>query len=276
MQLEHDIERLEALSGTPRIVYRQNAEVRTFSPNERVVRIESREMPRKFVRAKGISAESLAEHYVAQLSGPERVAGRNADLLMLRPRDAWRFGYRVWLDRDSGLVLKWQTVAPSGRVLEQAAFSELDMDTPVSGAQIAAMMNDVVGYRVITKSRDPATLQAHGWQLPVPVDGFMLLNCTQKHKRAANGETPQAPPEVRKTRESGVQCVYSDGLASISVFLEPYSEERHGSYQGQELRLGATHTLSGRVASDGWVTMVGEVPLATLHRFASAIKQTAH
>ena len=264
------IERLEALNGTPRIVYRQNAEVRTFSPNDRIVRIESREMPRKLQRAEGISGESLLAHYAAQMSGRERIAGKDADLLQLRPRDAWRFGYRVWLDRASGLVLKWQTVTPGGRVLEQAAFSELDMGAPVSGAQIEAMMNDVVGYRVITASRNPTTLEANGWALPIPVEGFKLLSCAEKQKLkdAAKAQTQQL-------RLASVQCVYSDGLASISVFLEPYSEERH-AYNGQELRLGATHTLSGRVTEEGWVTMVGEVPLATLRLFASAIKQIPH
>ncbi|QIL78688.1 transcriptional regulator [Diaphorobacter sp. HDW4A] len=264
------IERLEALSGTPRIVYRQNAEVRTFSPNDRVVRIESREMPRKFVRAKGISGESLLAHYAVQLSGHERIASKDADLLQLRPRDPWRFGYRVWLDHASGLVLKWQTVTSGGRVLEQAAFSELDMNTPVGGVQIEAMMNDVVGYRVITESRTATSLEAHGWTLPIPVEGFVLLNCAEKQKPDV-----AAKSNVQQLRVASVQCVYSDGLASLSVFLEPYSEERH-AYNGQELRLGATHTLSGRVAGDAWVTMVGEVPLATLHLFASAIKQMPH
>ncbi|MBF5003257.1 MucB/RseB C-terminal domain-containing protein [Diaphorobacter sp. NR2-3-3-1] len=256
------IERLEALSGTPRIVYRQNAEVRTFSPNDRVVRIESREMPRKFARAKGISGDALVAHYAAQFGGHERIAGKDADLLQLRPRDAWRFGYRVWLDHASGLVLKWQTITPGGRVLEQAVFSELELTAPVGGAQIESMMNDVVGYRIIAGARAPTTMETHGWTLPVPVEGFMLLSCEEKRK-------------LGDVAKASVQCVYSDGLASISVFLEPYNEERH-AYNGQELRLGATHTLSGRVAGDAWVTMVGEVPLATLRLFASAIKQLPH
>lgn len=266
----HQIERLEAMTGSPRIVYRQNAEVRTFIPNDRVVRIESREMPRKFVRAEGISGDSLLAHYVAQLSGHERIAGKDADLLQLRPRDASRFGYRMWLDHESGLMLKWQTVAPSGRVLEQAGFTAIDMSSPAGAAQIESMMNDVVGYRVVNESRTPTSLEANGWTLPIPVDGFVLLNCAEKRQL---GE--QAKSSVQPLRIASVQCVYSDGLASISVFLEPYSEERH-AYNGQELRLGATHTFSGRVASDGWVTLVGEVPLATLRLFASAIKQMPH
>ena len=265
------IERLEALTGKPRIVYRQNAEVRTFMPNERVVRIESREMLRKWARTKGIDAESLSAHYAAQLGQGERVADKDTDLLQLRPRDAARFGYRVWLDHASGLVLKWQTVAPSGRVLEQAAFSELDMDAPHGGAQLEAMMNDVVGYRVVSETRVPTTLEAAGWALPVPVDGFVLLNCS--HAQSQNKDDDRAARAASRA-SLGVQCVYSDGLANISVFLEPYSEEAH-PYPGQELRLGATHTLSARVAGDTWVTMVGEVPLSTLHRFASAIKQTS-
>ena len=129
---------------------------------------------------------------------------------------------------------------------------------------LQAMMNDVIGYRVVSEPRLPTTLAVNGWLLPIPVDGFVLLSCEQKQK---------IHPQPART--AMVQCVYSDGLASISVFLEPFSEERH-RYEGQELRLGATHTLSGRVAGDSWVTMIGEVPLATLRRFASAIKQAPH
>ena len=261
----HQIERIEALTGSPRVVYRQNADVRTFMVDDRVVRIDSRDMPRKFARTKGIDAESLAAHYEVEASGhDQRVAGMESDVLQLRARDAWRFSYRIWLDRKSGLMLKWQTLAPNGRVLEQAAFSDLEMSAPVGVAQMQAMMNDVIGYRVVSEPRLPTTLAVNGWLLPIPVDGFVLLSCEQKQK---------IHPQPART--AMVQCVYSDGLASISVFLEPFSEERH-RYEGQELRLGATHTLSGRVAGDSWVTMIGEVPLATLRRFASAIKQAPH
>lgn len=260
---EQQIERVEALSGTPRIVYRQNADVRTFMPDDRVVRIDTREMPRRFPRAKGIDAASLAKGYAVDVLGSERVAGREADLLQLRSRDAYRFGYRIWLDRQSGLVLKWQTLTPGGKLLEQAAFMDLEPSTPMSGTQIRSMMNDVVGYRVMQQPRFPTTLEAHGWQLPVPVEGFVLLNCAQRQKL-----------HLQPLRSAQVQCVYSDGLATISVFLEPYREDRH-AFEGQELRVGATHTLSARVAGDSWVTLVGEVPLTTLQRFASAIKQTS-
>lgn len=260
---DQQIERLEALSGTPRIVYRQNADVRTFFPQDRVVRVDTREMPRKFPRAKGIDAQSLSQSYAAELGGLQSVAGRNAALLQLRSRDALRFGYRIWLDQESGLILKWQTVTPGGKVLEQATFTELELSTPAGAAQIQNMMNDVVGYRVIHQHKFPTTLESNGWQLPVPVNGFVLLDCSQKQK---------LHPQPLRTAQ--VQCVYSDGLASISVFLEPFNEDRH-PFEGQELRVGATHTLSARVLGDSWVTIIGEVPLTTLQRFASAIKHTS-
>lgn len=264
---ERQIERMEALSGNPRIVYRQNAEVRSFLPAKRVVKITSRDMPRKFALPHGVDEGMLAAHYVAQLSGHEQLISRTADVLDLRPRDALRFGYRIWLDRESGLVLKWQTISAGGKVLEEAGFSRLALETPVGGAQIEAMMNDVVGYRVVRDARAVTTLHDHGWSLHVPVPGFVLLNCTQTSlvpdnaDKAALAAAPLTP----------VQCVYSDGLATVSVFLEAYGEDQR-AYEGQGMRLGATQTLSMRVAQNGWVTMVGEVPLLTLRRFASAIK----
>ena len=283
---ERQIERLEALSGSPRIVYRENAQVRTFLPQERVVRIQARAMPGKFPRAENLDGANLSVHYAAQLQGEERVAGVDADVVQFRPRDAWRFGYRAWIDRASGLVLKWQTIAPSGRVLEQAAFSDLDMSVPVSAQQMSAMMNDVVGFRVLKAHREITTMQAHGWQLPVQVDGFVLLECSQQHAGVQEpGSQPQPQSQQQQQQQqqqsptdhppSMVQCVYSDGLASISLFLERHVREQRAN-EGQAMRLGATHTLTGRVAGDAWVTMVGEVPLATLRRFASAIKQAAH
>jgi len=70
------------------------------------------------------------------------------------------------------------------------------------------------------------------------------------------------------------QCVFSDGLAAVSVFIEPYDAARRESYhEGQSADAGATHLLARHVGDTGWVTVVGEVPPQTLKRFAQEVSR---
>ena len=82
-----------------------------------------------------------------------------------------------------------------------------------------------------------------------------------------NAPGDDAPDAAAKV----LQAIYSDGLATVSVFVEPYDAQRHG--RSQQTSIGATQTLTRR-EGDWWVTLVGDVPAATLRDFASALTRT--
>lgn len=254
------LERVEALSGTPRTVFRRNDEVRTFLPQSRVVRTDQREASGIFPRVPVVSGASISQFYGVRLLGQERVAGHVADVVWFKPQDSLRFGYRLWSERNTGLVVKLQTLGGDGRVLEQAAFSELDLNASVRAEQLSRMMDSTEGFKVVAPAVVNTTAQAEGWILRQPVAGFIAVSC---HRRSVSA-SENAP--------SVLQCLYSDGLASVSLFFESFDSQRHPA-EPQVSGMGATQLLAQRVPPDTWVTVVGEVPLQTLRLFAGQLER---
>lgn len=254
------VERVDTLSGTPRTVFRRSDEVRTFLPQARLVRTDQRDVAGIFPRVATVSGAAIAQYYATRFVGQERIAGHVADVVWFKPQDGLRFGYRLWSERDTGLVVKLQTLAADGRVLEQAAFSELDLNAGIKAAQLSRMMDATEGFKVVSAPAVKTTARAEGWSLRQPVPGFLPVNC---HRRAVSPDAEG--PHV-------LQCLYSDGLATVSLFFEPYDAARHPA-QPQASTMGATQLLAQRVAADVWVTAVGEVPLQTLKLFAGELER---
>ena len=251
------VERVEVLTGAPRSTFRRNDEVLTFLPEHRVVRAERRESLGLFPNLLKSSDSSIPEFYAARRLGAERVAGFDADVVQLVPKDMLRFGYRVWSERRTGLVIKLQTLDADGSVLEQAAFSELKLDSPIRADKLAQMMHPPHGWRVERAEVVKTTAAAEGWGLHGPVAGFKPVNC---YKRQVDGGAPGG----------AIQWIFSDGLASVSLFVEPYDGERHR--QEGVFAAGATQTLTRRI-DDWWLTVVGEVPPQTLKAFAQSLER---
>ena len=157
------MERVEALSGTPRTVFRRNDEVRTFLPQSGVVRSDRRDAAGLFPRVPLVDGTSISQFYSSRSMGQERVAGLMADVVWFKPVDTLRFGYKLWSEQETGLVVKLQTLASDGRVLEQAAFSELDLNAPVRVEQLSRMMDATAGYKVVANEVVKTTALAEGW-----------------------------------------------------------------------------------------------------------------
>ena len=225
----------------------------TFLPESRTVRSERREslglFPEQLLKP---DEGSIPEFYAARRVGSDRVAGFEADIVQVLPKDALRFGYRIWSEKKSGLVVKLQTLDEQGNVLEQAAFSELQLDAPVRMNKLAQMMAVPDGWKVEKADALKTTAAAEGWSLKAQVPGFKPMSC---YKRPVEGV---------------LQWIFSDGLASVSLFIEDYDRERH--VQEGVFASGATHTLTRRMR-DWWVTVVGEVPPQTLRNFALGLER---
>ena len=241
------VERVEMLTGQPRSTIRRDDEVLTFLPESRVVRSERRESLGLFPDLLKSSETAIAEFYSARRIGSDRVAGYEADVVQLSAKDNLRFGYRLWSEKQTGLVVKLQTLNIDGQVLEQVAFSELQLDANLRVEKLARMMGVPDGWRVQKAEAVKTTPQAEGWAMREAVAGFKLLSC---YKRPAEGV---------------MQWIFSDGLASVSLFIESYDRARH-SQEGLFV-IGATHSLTRRV-QDWWLTAVGEVPHYTLRAFS--------
>ena len=263
---EQQMERIESLTGTPRSVFRRNDQVITFLPQSRIAKIEKRDSLDMFHNLGRPGKSDIASYYTARLVGDERVAGFDADVVLLQPRDALRFGYKVWSEKKTGLVITLQTLAPDGKVLEQAAFSELDMDAPVKVDKLAQLMSKTTGYKVVKPELVRTTAIHEGWQLKTAVAGFQPVGCYKRPVLPSGGTLPPGTPP-----DNNMQWTFSDGLATVSLFVEAFDAQRHT--QEREMTMGATQMVMKRVGSDWWLTAVGEVPLPTLRLFAQSLER---
>jgi sigma-E factor negative regulatory protein RseB len=260
---DQQMERVETLTGAPRSIFRHNDQVVTFMPDHKVVRSEKRESLGMFPQLLQSTDNRIADYYKVRQEGTERVAGVEADIVLLAPKDNMRFGYRVWTEQKKGLVVKLQTLDTDGKVLEQAAFSELQLDAPVKMDKLLQMMGKVDGYRVEKPVLTKTTASAEGWLLKAPVAGFKPMSC---YKRPATALAPAGTA----AGEEPLQWIFSDGLASVSIFVEPFDRQRHG--QESSLSMGATQTIT-RQLDAYWVTVMGEVPMGTLKLFAGGLER---
>jgi sigma-E factor negative regulatory protein RseB len=269
---EQQMERVETLTGPPRSTFRRNDQVITFHADSKTALSEKRESLGLFPNLLKSSDSSLPQFYVARRVGSERVAGFDADVVQLAPKDGLRFGYRVWSEKKSGLVVKLQTLNAEGQVLEQAAFSDLQLDAPVSMAKLTQMMGNTEGYKVEKPELVKTTALAEGWVLKNLAPGFKPMSCFKRVVSAADGATP----------ENTLQWIFSDGLASVSLFVETFDRQRH--LQEGLLSMGATQMLTRRFTErpadktaekgqDWWLTLVGEVPPQTLTIFTQGLER---
>lgn len=179
--------------------------------------------------------------YRATLVKTGRVAGRDCQVVDLQPKDQWRYGYRLWLDHDTGLPLRIALIGDGGRPLEQMAFTELRTSKP----QVSDLRPSTTqGLRRVQNLKVNRVASDPGWRVAPPPPGFALRG-------------------GRRLGDS-VQLLYSDGLAGVSVYIEPVARNARGE---RALRRGAVnvHTLLGNGRR---VVAIGKVPAATVAYFA--------
>ena len=260
---QQQIERVDALTGAARSTFRRNDQVMTFLPDRRVVISETRDSLGLFPDLLSRADSSVARYYRLKTLGQERVAGLDSDVVQLVPVDALRFGYKVWTERESGVVVKLQTLDRARGVLEQAAFSELQLNEPVDMAKLLAQMNNTEGYQIKRPELVKTTAAQEGWRFKAQVAGFKPMAC---HKRVNMDPSDQ--------KASTLQWVFSDGLASVSLFIEGFDAARHSNMvRHDQFAMGATHMLTHRLGP-WWITAVGEVPAQTLAMFARGLERT--
>ena len=255
-----EVDRLVSLSGPKREVIRDGSKVTcVFADNNRVL-VEKRQ-PRDFIGL-GLSepAAGLANYYAFSVSGQERIAERDARVLAITPTSEDRYGYKLWLDVESGLPLKSVILANGGRVLEQVQFVQISIGVEIPNELLERELHGNGSRRhPINENVADADWQAgrdSGWQANWLPRGFEM----RKHKTQ----------QLSSNRAPVSHMVYSDGLAMVSVFVEKVMgpDPLRGFSS-----LGAVNAVS-RVAGDHQITVIGEVPLATIRQIAESISHT--
>ncbi|MDW3681183.1 MucB/RseB C-terminal domain-containing protein [Cupriavidus sp. CV2] len=263
--VNNEYERLETLDGKPREVLRQNDIVHSLIPEAKLVVVEKQEAKDRFPALLATNKSDVLDIYDMRKLPDERVAGVECEVFSLEPHDAARYAVRLWAEKNSGLLMRAQTLGEGGKVLEQVAFSQVDIGVPSEKQRILTAIKNSGSWAHYEVTNHPANIADEGWSIAVPVKGFLKI----REVRRPLGElrAPQANP--RGNVFEVLQIVYSDGLTGLSVFIEPVSEQR--VRREGVASLGATQVVVRRVA-DFWITVVGEVPPATVRQFASAVE----
>jgi sigma-E factor negative regulatory protein RseB len=248
-------ERVQTLDGKPREYIRlrteNNDEVRCLIPESRHVVIEHRAIEDPFPGMIGAPAEAILERYDLKSGDIERVAGVECQVLTLEPRDTLRYGYRLCVERATGLLLKAQTIGERREVLEQVAFTDIRIGERIDRSRLKpAWPTD--GWTVERSEYRRVDLDKAGWVVPVP-EGFRRTKEILRRMGAADA----------------MQVVFSDGLATVSVFIEPTAGARAG---GEEVQMmGPTAAFSRRLG-ESLVTVIGEVPPAAVRTVAKSVE----
>jgi sigma-E factor negative regulatory protein RseB len=196
-------ERLEALDGRMQRIYRHNDAVHTLWSQSRVAIIETRNVATQMGSLTKVAEPRAAEQYELKAEGSERVAGRDAMVLLLRPRDDLRYPQRVWADRATGLMLRADVIGPAKAVLESAAFSQIEIGVRPQPDTVLGPMSRLDGYRVLRPQQLATQLEAEGWAMVRSVPGFILAGCLKRPldvtgRQPAGGRTGSAGGVLRR------------------------------------------------------------------------------
>lgn len=248
-----DIEKLEFMDGTPREIVRTRDVVRYYLPETRTVKVDRRVDHRSFPALLPKQFDRLAENYEISLGESRRIAGNDCREVVLKPKDDLRYGYSLWADSQSGMLLKARTFDKQGATVEQFTFTQLKIGN-VTRDQLRSR-HAGKAWRVEDTSVTPANLGETGWSISPQLPGFRKI-----------GEVRRRLPE-----SAGVgQVVYSDGLAAVSVFIEPMDGRRDPVKTGLA-SMGAINIYTRQVANYR-VTVVGETPPASVARIAETVR----
>ena len=147
-------EKLEALDGSPREVIRNNEEVLCFKPdNSASVVVEKRKVEKSFPALLPRQLGGIAENYRVRFAEPDRMAGHACKVIVLEPRDQYRYQHKLWIDQATGLLLKAGMLNEKNEVIGQFAFTQVEI-----GGQIdkESLKPKIAGKKVLVSS-EPAT-----------------------------------------------------------------------------------------------------------------------
>lgn len=248
-------ERLYSVTGSHREIIRDKSGVRFVLGDEQSVMMD--------VVASGaifpeFPFEELAEGtpaYRFETGGTARIASQMGRRVTIVPADAFRYGYDLWLQTESGLLLKWVLFDTDRNALAKLVFTDLRLGHEVDLQELESETPEDAFTRLpsVMPSRQVSTRARPEWQPEFLPPGFRLAT----HRHQSDGESVFE------------HLVYSDGLASVSVYIESNAGEPHIT-PGLN-RIGTANAFT-RYLGDRQVTVIGEVPAATVRAIGDAVR----
>lgn len=248
-------ERLLSLTGEARQVYRNNSQVTCIWPDSQSL-ITMKAKHRKLLSSTDFAALN-SKKYLFRSAPDERVVGRTAYVIDILSKDEMRYGYRFWIDKLTKMMLQSSLIGANGVVLERVMFTNLSFP---DNLVVDDAYSDL-GMRNYSAQALPESQASTDSVRPVVTfdalpSGFQLI---------ADLSSPLTTGEHRNR-----QLLLSDGMTSISVFIR-FGEISNKSDPTGLSKLGPI-TAYGRDLGNGFATVIGKVPEATVKVIGDAIK----
>ena len=253
-------ERLVSLTGSAREVLRDDRSVTCILPDNKSVMFGQSRAPQPFPVVPDDLA-AISRYYQLEDKGGDQIIGYDARVIAVTPKDDFRYGYRFWIEEGSRMMLKSDLTGADGKAIEQVVFTALDIgkDIPASDLQPSLSGDGYTWHRqteIKTAKDDPAPGSPE-WAVRQLPAGFVL---TDFRRRRLHKEV------------DAEHMVFTDGMATVSVYIER-TMSGIDAFKGPS-NMGAMNAY-GTVVDGYQVTVVGEVPPATVKMIATSVRRQA-
>ncbi|MFZ5522940.1 MAG: MucB/RseB C-terminal domain-containing protein [Pseudomonadota bacterium] len=264
-EADGEYEKIESLDGPRREIVRHHGQVWSYI-NHKMVQVDSHQGHGRFPSLLPDQLSRLGLNYQPKQAGTERVAGYDAQVIVFQPKDNLRYTHKIWVHTDSGLLLKAAVLTDKNQVVEQYAFTQLQIGGKIDRSWMSKT--------AASARKQGLSAGASGSELPEPG------NTGKPVAPTSSGWVADAiPPGFQKTMEilrpmhgkhaPVTQIVYTDGLSAISIFIEP-DDGDEDDVTGLSSR-GAVN-LYHKVSDSHLITVVGEVPPRTVMQVFDSVR----
>jgi sigma-E factor negative regulatory protein RseB len=263
-----EYEKLESLNGPKREILRHHGHV-WVSDEHGMVEMNSQQKSGRFPSLLPQQLSALSENYQAKLAGKERVAGYDAQVILFQPKDKLLYTHKIWAHSESGLLLKAAVLDDKNKMIEQYAFTQLQIGGSLDRSWLKANVaknsyGDKKGRGINSAKHANAKHSDIAVEAKPFNSGWVVGFLPAGFKKTTELERPMHGNHLPVT-----QIVYSDGLSAVSVFVEQ-NDHDEDDFDGLSSR-GAM-TLYHKVVGDNLFTVVGEVPPRTIAKILDSIR----
>jgi sigma-E factor negative regulatory protein RseB len=256
-------ERLVSLDGSGREFIRTGGDLTCYLPDKRTVLVERRPNEESlFGNFPAVNAETANSYDISEVART-RLNRRDTRVILVAPKDEYRYGYRLWIDESTAMPLKTQLCDARGHVIEQTVFASLTLSSHIPDS---AFKPDVStsGFQWLRNEspvpKEPVASASLVWNALKLPPGFKM--------------TVRSAQIMPGSNDPVDHLVFTDGMASVSVFVEMHqtgSPGAHGPSEDESATVGSSSAFS-TVVDGHKVTAVGEVPPATVRFIANSLK----
>lgn len=267
-----EVERLINLNGVAREIIRKDDVVTCYMPDRKTVSVGRRHQFTGNLLSQLAENDfgRLQDYYLFEFEAIERVAGQSAQRILIKPKDTSRYGYRLWVDKSNAILLKSDLLSEQGGVLEQTMFADIHIGGDIPDAMLApeSRSENFTWFEHEPDNKKSAESESSGSKKGLVESQWTIAALPQGFDVTARFHQ-QMPNSSGKTEH----WVISDGLASISIYIEQVPDGQSG-FEGAS-PMGATNAfgvLNEAVPNETHqITVIGEAPASTVEKLAHAV-----